>query len=135
VFQFFFSFRFSNMCGAEYLLIPPHSVFPCIIQSSHIQPITVYVKKKKLNETKNRHLHLHVISSDLTTEALKTKRHYNSFSPRVGFFVPLAEVRPWFENDNGDDAADHQLLVRGVVPLFNLIFLNFSLSPLSLVFD
>jgi hypothetical protein len=74
---------------------------------------------------------LHVISSDLTAEALKTKRHYNSFSPRVGFFVPLAEVRPWFENDNGDDvAADHQLLVRGVVPLFYFIFLNFSLPPL-----
>ncbi|KAH9001071.1 HIT-like protein [Lactarius akahatsu] len=46
------------------------------------------------------HLHLHVISSDLTAPALKTKRHYNSFSPRAGFFVPLAEVRTWF-----DDAA------------------------------
>ncbi|KAH9027681.1 hypothetical protein EDB84DRAFT_1670019 [Lactarius hengduanensis] len=46
------------------------------------------------------HLHLHVLSSDLTAPALKTKRHYNSFSPRTGFFVPLAEVRTWF-----DDAA------------------------------
>ncbi|KAH9966867.1 hypothetical protein BC827DRAFT_1102360, partial [Russula dissimulans] len=49
------------------------------------------------------HLHLHVISSDLIAPALKTKRHYNSFSPRVGFFVPLAEVRAWFLNDDGDD--------------------------------
>ncbi|KAI9459496.1 HIT-like protein [Lactarius psammicola] len=44
------------------------------------------------------HLHLHVISSDLTAPALKTKRHYNSFSPRAGFFVPLAEVRAWFDD-------------------------------------
>ncbi|KAH8980925.1 HIT-like domain-containing protein [Lactarius hatsudake] len=44
------------------------------------------------------HLHLHVISSDLTAQALKTKRHYNSFSPRAGFFVPLAEVRAWFND-------------------------------------
>ncbi|KAI9446241.1 hypothetical protein H4582DRAFT_2052324 [Lactarius indigo] len=35
----------------------------------------------------------------LTAPALKTKRHYNSFSPRAGFFVPLAEVRAWFFND------------------------------------
>ncbi|KAI0306390.1 HIT-like domain-containing protein [Multifurca ochricompacta] len=42
------------------------------------------------------HLHLHVISSDLTAPGLKTKRHYNSFSPCTSFFVPLSEVRAWF---------------------------------------
>ncbi|KAH8980929.1 HIT-like domain-containing protein [Lactarius hatsudake] len=59
------------------------------------------------------HLHLHVVSSDLTAPALKTKRHYNSFSPRAGFFVPLAEVRTWFF----DDAAAPQLAkVRRLAP-------------------
>jgi hypothetical protein len=53
----------------------------------------------------------------LTSEALKTKRHYNSFSPRVGFFIPLAEVRAWFEEENenpgdGDGDGDRQKLVR-----------------------
>ena len=50
---------------------------------------------------------MHVISSDLTALALKTKRHYNSFSPRVGFFIPLSKVRSWFDVDedatNGKD--------------------------------
>ncbi|KAI0006211.1 hypothetical protein BJV74DRAFT_792568 [Russula compacta] len=51
------------------------------------------------------HLHLHVISSDLVAPALKTKRHYNSFSPRTGFFIPLAKViRACFDDDN-----QHQL--------------------------
>ncbi|KAI0256898.1 HIT-like domain-containing protein [Lactifluus subvellereus] len=50
------------------------------------------------------HLHVHVISSDLTAPALKTKRHYNSFSPRTGFFVPLVEVRSWFA-DHSDQFA------------------------------
>jgi hypothetical protein len=47
----------------------------------------------------HRHLHLHVISSDLCAPALKTKRHYNSFSLRVGFFVPLDEVRAWLDDE------------------------------------
>jgi hypothetical protein len=51
-----------------------------------------------------RHLHLHVISSDLIAPALKTKRHYNSFSPRTGFFIPLADViHGWFDHE--DDSA------------------------------
>jgi len=62
------------------------------------------------------HLHLHVISSDLTAEALKTKRHYNSFSPRVGFFLPLADVRAWFEEageeEKSSDGDGDQRLVR-----------------------
>lgn len=59
-----------------------------------------------------RHVHLHVISSDLIASALKTKRHYNSFSPRVGFFIPLSKVRSWFdedatnEKDNNIDGSD-----------------------------
>ncbi|KAH9035381.1 HIT-like domain-containing protein [Lactarius pseudohatsudake] len=60
------------------------------------------------------HLHLHVISSDLTAPALKTKRHYNSFSPRTGFFVPLAEVRTWF--DDAAAAAPQLAKVRRLAP-------------------
>ncbi|KAH9079624.1 HIT-like domain-containing protein [Lactarius deliciosus] len=60
------------------------------------------------------HLHLHVISSDLTAPALKTKRHYNSFSPRAGFFVPLAEVRTWC--DDAAAAAPQFAKVRRLAP-------------------
>lgn len=46
------------------------------------------------------HLHLHVISSDLISPSLKTKRHYNTFSPRTGFFLPLADVRAWLDDEH-----------------------------------
>jgi aprataxin len=39
-----------------------------------------------------RHLHLHVISTDLISPTLKNKKHYASFHPTFGFFVPLADV-------------------------------------------
>ena len=59
-----------------------------------------------MKNEKKRHVHLHVISSDLTASALKTKRHYNSFSPRVGFFIPLSKVRSWFDVD--EDATNEK---------------------------
>jgi len=63
----------------------------------------------------------------LTSEALKTKRHYNSFSPRVGFFIPLVEVRAWFEeekgNPDGDVNGDRQKFVR--VRFLIFIFVKF----------
>lgn len=40
----------------------------------------------------HRHVHLHVISSDLIGRGLKKKGHYNSFRPDLGFFVTLDEV-------------------------------------------
>jgi aprataxin len=46
---------------------------------------------------KSRHIHLHVISSDLTSQALKTKKHYNSFHPKLGFFLPLDKVISWLD--------------------------------------
>jgi len=46
-----------------------------------------------------RHLHVHVISSDLCSPALKTKKHYNSFHPKLGFFLHLDEVLSWFDAD------------------------------------
>ncbi|EPQ58176.1 HIT-like protein [Gloeophyllum trabeum ATCC 11539] len=45
------------------------------------------------------HLHLHVISSDLVSQALKNKKHYNSFHPKLGFFLHLNDVLSWFESD------------------------------------
>ena len=46
------------------------------------------------------HLHLHVISSDLCSPTLKHKKHYNSFHPRLGFFLHMDDVLSWFEGDN-----------------------------------
>lgn len=51
------------------------------------------------------HLHLHVISDDLVSLSLKNKKHYNSFRPDLGFFVPLREVQSWVEA--GADCAVH----------------------------
>lgn len=39
-----------------------------------------------------KHLHLHVISSDLISTALKNKKHYNSFHPKLGYFLHLDQV-------------------------------------------
>ncbi|KAF8654179.1 hypothetical protein AX16_003708 [Volvariella volvacea WC 439] len=43
------------------------------------------------------HLHLHVISEDLCSSRLKNKRHYNSFHPKLGFFIHLTDVLEWFD--------------------------------------
>jgi hypothetical protein len=52
---------------------------------------------------------MHVISSDLIAPALKTKRHYNSFSPRTGFFIPLADVlHGWFDHDHDYTLSEQQ---------------------------
>ena len=47
-----------------------------------------------------RHLHLHVISADLCSEKLKHKKHYNSFHPKLGFFLHLDEVESWFDAES-----------------------------------
>ncbi|GHJ87757.1 hypothetical protein NliqN6_4159 [Naganishia liquefaciens] len=39
-----------------------------------------------------RHLHLHIISTDFVSPSLKVKKHYASFHPTLGFFLPLADV-------------------------------------------
>lgn len=51
-----------------------------------------------MNIYDNRHLHMHVISSDLCSPSLKNKRHYNSFHPKLGFFIHLDDVLSWFED-------------------------------------
>ncbi|KIY69982.1 HIT-like protein, partial [Cylindrobasidium torrendii FP15055 ss-10] len=43
------------------------------------------------------HLHLHVLSADLCSERMKNKKHYNSFHPKLGFFLDIDEVLSWFD--------------------------------------
>ena len=50
------------------------------------------------------HLHLHVISSDYVAPALKKKQHWNSFHPKLGFFIELKDVISWFELSDKDFA-------------------------------
>jgi len=44
-----------------------------------------------------RHLHLHVLSADLLSEKMKNKKHYNSFHPKLGFFLPIEDVLEWLD--------------------------------------
>ena len=44
-----------------------------------------------------RHIHLHVLSADLCSERMKTKKHYNSFHPKHGFFLHVDQVLSWFD--------------------------------------
>ncbi|KZV99106.1 HIT-like protein [Exidia glandulosa HHB12029] len=46
------------------------------------------------------HVHLHVMSDDLLGEAMKNKKHYNSFHPTKGFWLPLEDVQAWLEADD-----------------------------------
>ncbi|KIJ44100.1 hypothetical protein M422DRAFT_169064 [Sphaerobolus stellatus SS14] len=43
------------------------------------------------------HLHLHIIASDLFSDRMKHKKHYNSFHPKRGFFLHLEDVLSWFD--------------------------------------
>ncbi|KAH7924591.1 HIT-like protein [Leucogyrophana mollusca] len=43
------------------------------------------------------HLHLHVLSNDLCSPKMKLKKHYNSFHPKLGFFLHLSDVLSWFD--------------------------------------
>lgn len=60
------------------------------------------------------HLHLHVVSSDLCSPTLKHKKHYNSFHPKLGFFLHVDDVLSWFEGDNAsfdNEVTNHLSLV------------------------
>ena len=37
------------------------------------------------------------MSNDLCSEKMKHKKHYNSFHPKLGFFLHLHEVLSWFD--------------------------------------
>ncbi|KAI0797985.1 HIT-like domain-containing protein [Abortiporus biennis] len=43
------------------------------------------------------HIHLHVISADLVSPKMSNKKHYNTFSPKIGIFIKLKTVLEWFE--------------------------------------
>ncbi|KAK2466969.1 hypothetical protein APHAL10511_001227 [Amanita phalloides] len=43
------------------------------------------------------HLHLHVLSADLCSEKMKNKKHYNSFHPKLRFFLDIDTVISWFD--------------------------------------
>ncbi|GAA5840487.1 hypothetical protein JCM3766R1_000302 [Sporobolomyces carnicolor] len=45
-----------------------------------------------------KHVHLHVISSDMISDRLKNKKHWNSFDPNLGFFLHLSDVMEGVEN-------------------------------------
>lgn len=73
------------------------------VSATPIQYITDL--RTHINTRNSRHLHLHIISSDLVAAPLKTKRHYNSFHPTRGFFLPLADVLGWFDAAPSEYAA------------------------------
>ncbi|KAL4067868.1 HIT-like protein [Scleroderma citrinum] len=64
-----------------------------------------------------QHLHLHIISSDLCSGKLKNKKHYNSFHPKLGFFLHLSDVLSWFEADPSFFEMRAQLKPRDYQPL------------------
>ena len=37
------------------------------------------------------------MSADLCSDALKKKKHYNTFRPGLGFFLPYSDVMEWFD--------------------------------------
>ncbi|KAH8833805.1 HIT-like protein [Flagelloscypha sp. PMI_526] len=43
------------------------------------------------------HIHLHIISDDYVSDKLKHKKHYNSFHPKLGFFLDVNDVLGWFD--------------------------------------
>ncbi len=46
-----------------------------------------------------RHIHLHIMSTDFNGGFIKSKKHLNSFHPKVGFFLHIDDVLSWFEPD------------------------------------
>ncbi|KAJ7273655.1 HIT-like domain-containing protein [Mycena haematopus] len=46
------------------------------------------------------HLHLHVLSDDLLSDRMKNKKHYNSFNPKLDFFLDIDKVLSWFDAED-----------------------------------
>ena len=44
-----------------------------------------------------RYLHMHVMSTDLAGEGMKHSKHFFSFLPEYGSFLPIDEVLDWFD--------------------------------------
>src|ERR1700691_5657313 len=72
----------------------------------------------------HRHVHVHVLSTDLCAPAMKIKKHYNSFHPKHGFFLHFDDVISWFDAEpsyyntvslyHHDAFPESQILTRGV---------------------
>lgn len=69
----------------------------------------------------SRHLHLHVMTTDLCSPSLKNKKHYNSFSPALGFWLPLEKVKGWVEGTS-DSTAGSQMGDRSATGLTCKLF-------------
>ncbi|KAJ7905434.1 HIT-like domain-containing protein [Mycena olivaceomarginata] len=63
------------------------------------------------------HLHLHVLSDDLLSEKFKHKKHYNSFHPKLGFFLDVDEVLSWFEAEDSYYTAMAKLDTKHYEPM------------------
>nr|GAT58734.1 predicted protein [Mycena chlorophos] len=63
------------------------------------------------------HLHLHVISNDFISDRLKVKKHYNSFHPSLGFFLPITDVLEWFDAEPSCYATMAQLKPKQYEPI------------------
>ncbi|KAK4335292.1 HIT-like domain-containing protein [Rhodotorula toruloides] len=61
-----------------------------------------------------RHVHLHVISSDMLSPKLKNKKHWNSFHPTLGYFLHLSNVIREVENGGYvlDSRASYEALLK-----------------------
>ncbi|GLB35012.1 putative C2HE / C2H2 / C2HC zinc-binding finger [Lyophyllum shimeji] len=73
-----------------------------------------------------QHLHLHVLSADLCSEKMKNKKHYNSFHPKIGFFLDVDEVLSWFDAEDSYFAAmakldpkDHEAFLKQDLACFH----------------
>lgn len=51
------------------------------------------------------------------SDKLKTKKHYNSFRPDLGFFISLIDVQHWIE-DGDDQSIRQHIEVSACVPFF-----------------
>ena len=65
-------------------------------------------------------MHLHVLSADLVSENMKTKKHYNTFHPERGFFIPYDEVMSWFEAEESFWKQVRYFLTWCRLPLFDV---------------
>lgn len=69
-----------------------------------------------------RHLHLHVLSDDLCSEKMKHKKHYNSFHPKLGYFLHLHEVLSWFDEEPSYYERVRSSLIIVVTPVHSIVY-------------
>jgi aprataxin len=74
-----------------------HEIWRKTLVLTAIWPDVTYFISCCFHLERKRHIHLHVISSDLCSPSLKHKKHYNSFHPKLGFFLHVNEVLSWFD--------------------------------------